>query len=529
SDDHRRGGHRRLRAAARSDRARPGLRVDGQPLRQDCGARREAEGTGDTGSGGQAGADLLCATGDARVCFRNASNAARADRRRNLAERSGDRSHRTPRQLFRARRPLAAGRAGGLAARGGAGGRDPDAACVRCGHGGRPRRPHSNRARCLSDFRSARRRRRRRRGTGDMTTVELLAELRERDIRVWIEGETLRCRAPKGALTPELRTTLADRKTEILAVLQRTDPVKRAGAPLRAISRDGDLPLSFSQERLWFLDQLTPDSSAYTIVSSITFKESIDADALGRSLDALVRRHEALRTTFASVEGQPIVQIAAPGPVPLPVHDLRALSADERAARLTRIRSEHAERPFDLERGPLMRAALVRAADDCSELLIALHHIVSDRWSLGIVTNEVNQFYHAYLNGGEPPVSELPIQYVDFAAWQRERVQGGLLEEQLTYWRRMLDGELAVLDLPTDGRRPAEQTHRGAWETRVLSERTTAAVRALSRQANVTPFMIFLAAFNAVLHRYTRQTDILVGTPISGRANQTLEGVVGCF
>ena len=362
-----------------------------------------------------------------------------------------------------------------------------------------------------------------------MTTVEFLTQLRERDILVWIEGSNLRCRAPKGALTQEMRTRLADRKTEILALLKRSDPAKRAATPLSAVSRDGDLPLSFSQERLWFLHQLEPDSAAYNIVSSLRFRQPVDFDALTCSLDALVRRHESLRTTIASRDGEPVMRIGEPQGTSPRMHDLRALPAGERDALLARIRADHAEAPFDLERGPLMRTAFVRATEDESELLIALHHIISDRWSLGIVTNEINELYRGFAHGPERCLPDLPVQFADFAAWQRARLRDGLLEEQLAYWRERLGGELGVLDLPTDRPRPAEQTYRGTWETRLLPEPMTAGLRALSRQANVTPFMLFLAAFQALLHRYTSQTDILVGTAISGRSGDALEGVVGCF
>ena len=362
-----------------------------------------------------------------------------------------------------------------------------------------------------------------------MTTVEFLARLHARDVRVWVDGDNLRCRAPKGALTPELRDQLAERKGEILALLQGHDSVKRSVVPVKRVPRSGSLPLSFSQERLWFLHQVEPRSSAYTIVSSVRFKRRLDMPAVKRSLDYLVDRHETLRTIFMSVDGEPVLRVTDTMDVDLPVFDVKGLALAERRQRFAHIRTELIEAPFDLERGPLMRVAVIDIADDDWVLLLALHHIISDRWSLGVLTNEFEALYTAASNAEPPSLPELPIQYVDFAAWQRDRLQGSLMEGQLTYWRDQLSGELPVIDLPLDRPRPAEQTHRGAWESRQLSGGISGSVNEIARSQSVTPFMVFLAGFNALLHRYTGQDDILVGSPITGRTNQQLEGLVGCF
>jgi amino acid adenylation domain-containing protein len=362
-----------------------------------------------------------------------------------------------------------------------------------------------------------------------MTTVEFLAHVRGQNIRLWAEGDTLRLRAPKGAVTAELRDELTARKAEILALLRASDPPRRAVVPLERVSRDGELPLSFSQERLWFLHQVDPESTAYNIVSSMHFERGVDVDALAYGLNALIERHETLRTTFISRDGQPFPRIAPPRQVMLPVIDLRSLSAEERGDQAALIKTREAERPFDLEHGPLLRFTLIRSADDDAELLLALHHIISDRWSLGVLMNELQVVYRARLDKAVAALPDLQVQYVDFACWQRERLQGSALEDQLTYWRDRLSGTPAVLDLPTDRPRPAEQTHRGSWQWRQLPEPLGAAVRTMSVKAGVTPFMIFLAAFDALLHRYTGQDDILIGTPIAGRTNRLLEGLVGCF
>ncbi len=363
-----------------------------------------------------------------------------------------------------------------------------------------------------------------------MTTVEFLASLAELEIRVWAEGGNLRVRAPRGALTSDTREQLAERKMEILALLQANEASTRsAGPPPQPVAREGALPLSFAQERLWFLHHMAPDSAAYNIVSAVRFERAIDPAILERALTELARRHETLRTTFRTVDGQPTLDIAPPAAVRVPIADLRQLPEDRRRAEFERLRTAHAEEPFDLERGPLMRVSLLRAGEDDWTLLLALHHIVSDRWSIGVLINELQALYRDFASAGRSSLPELPVQYVDFAAWQRERVQGSLLETQLAFWRQQLGDNPPVLDLATDRPRPVTQTHRGAWETRLLEDGIGEAVRTTAATAGVTPFMIFLAAFDTLLYRYTGQTDILVGSPMSGRTHESLEGLIGCF
>jgi amino acid adenylation domain-containing protein len=362
-----------------------------------------------------------------------------------------------------------------------------------------------------------------------MTTIEFLARLHAREVRVWVDGNNLRCRAPKGALTPELRDQLAERKGEILALLQGHDSVSRSVVPVQRVPRSGSLPLSFSQERLWFLHEVEPGSSAYTIVSSVRFTRPLDPPAVQRSLTQLTERHETLRTTFVSRDGEPFLSIAPAVVVDLPIFDVRGPDISERWQRFAQIQKDLIEQPFDLERGPLMRVAVVHLDDEEWSLLLALHHIISDRWSLGVLTNEFEALYRAASNGETASLPELPIQYVDFAAWQRERLQGSMIDGQLAYWREQLSGELPVIDLPLDRPRPAEQTHRGAWESRQLSDTVGEGVNELARSTASTPFMVFLAGFSALLNRYTGQHDILIGSPIAGRTGQQLEGLVGCF
>ena len=292
----------------------------------------------------------------------------------------------------------------------------------------------------------------------------------------------------------------------------------RAGGGRRA--------LSFAQQRLWFLQQLEPESSAYNIPIAVRLRGRLDAGALGRTLDEIVRRHESLRTTFELVGGEPAQVAAAAAPVPLPVEDLRARPDREEEAR--RIAREEARRPFDLAAGPLLRARLLRLEDEEHVVLLTMHHIVSDAWSRGILIREAATLYDAYSNGRPSPLPELPLQYADYAEWQREWLTGETLGEQLSYWREHLAGA-ATLELPTDRPRPPVQSSRGAREFFGLSEELSEGVKALGRGEGVTTFMTLLAALKLVLHRHTRQEDVVVGTPIAGRGRSELEGLIGFF
>ena len=363
-----------------------------------------------------------------------------------------------------------------------------------------------------------------------MTTVEFLEDLRRRDIQVWTEKANLRCRAPRGVLTDEIRSELAERKDEILALLAHgTQGAPRAGAPIARIARGGDLPLSFVQERLWFLYQLQPESTAYNIVASIRFREALDRTAVERTITEIVRRHESLRTTFLSRGGQPYATIAPPAPVAVPFVDLRGREDGARAGEIERLKSDEARHPFDLERGPLMRTSVLQSGDDDWEILIAQHHIVSDRWSLGVLMAEVQTLYRDFSSGQPSSLPELPIQYVDFAQWQRERMSGDVLGGDLAYWRERLSGSLPILDLPTDRPRPPVQTFNGTWESRLVSTSVGTQLRSLCRDYRVTPFMVFIGAFSALLQKYTGQDDVLIGSPMAGRTTAVLEGMIGCF
>ncbi|RKG75241.1 non-ribosomal peptide synthetase/type I polyketide synthase, partial [Corallococcus terminator] len=298
---------------------------------------------------------------------------------------------------------------------------------------------------------------------------------------------------------------------------------------LRRVSREGALPLSFSQQRLWVLEQLQPGATPYVLLGAVRLEGALDAEALRRALELLVDRHEALRTSFALKGGEPVQVIHPPPAWTLPVTDLGDLPAGDREAAVQQLSLEDAGRPFDLEAGPLLRSRLYRLAPEQHVLVLGMHHIVSDGWSVGVMVREVAAAYAAFASGKPHDLPSLPVQYVDFAVWQRDWLQGEVLQQQLAWWKEQLAGAPHVLELPTDKPRPTQRSPRGAnlpvHLPRLLGER----LGALARQEGATPFMALLAVWQVLLARYSRQDDLLVGVPIAGRSRSELEGLVGFF
>jgi len=291
------------------------------------------------------------------------------------------------------------------------------------------------------------------------------------------------------------------------------------------------LPLSFAQQRLWFLDRLTPENPSYTVPCARHLSGPLSVQVLAQSLNEIVRRHETLRTTFGLQAGQPIQQIAPARPRPLPVIDLRNLSQQTRDSQLRLLLSAEAQRPFDLASGPLIRWSLIRCAAEEHVLTLLLHHIISDGWSNGVLVHELSVLYRAYIAApeGPSPLPELPIQYADFALWQRAYLQGAPLERQLAYWRGQLAGLPALLDLPTDRPRPALQRWRGAHLFFALPATLSAQLKEWSQQEGLTLFMTLLAAFQILLFRMSGHGDLVVGVPIANRNRAELEPLIGFF
>src|SRR5512146_239643 len=294
------------------------------------------------------------------------------------------------------------------------------------------------------------------------------------------------------------------------------------------VDSDQRLPLSFAQRRLWLLDQLLPSGSVYNLPRVVRLRGTLDVEGLRRAFDELLRRHEALRTRFKVHDGEPVQVIEPRLSLALEPEDLSALAPAPREAEAERRAQQEAQASFDLKRGPLIRARLLRLTPSEHWLLLSLHHIVTDGWSMGVLFNELSALYGAYRRGEASPLAELPVQYADYALWQREWLQGDVLEQQLAYWRQAL-ADLPVLELPTDRPRPMAASYRGARVAFELGEALTRGLKELSRREGATLFMTLLAAFQVLLYRYSGQEDLAVGVPIAGRSRPELEGLIGFF
>jgi amino acid adenylation domain-containing protein/non-ribosomal peptide synthase protein (TIGR01720 family) len=323
---------------------------------------------------------------------------------------------------------------------------------------------------------------------------------------------------------------LSSRRRALLDALMREE-----GLPVGAdesIPRRSDpsgAPLSFAQQRMWFLEQLEPGSSAYNIPIAIRMRGPLAIGGLERSLNAVAARHETLRAAFDNLDGKAVQRIESRVDVPLPVLDLSGTDEGEREVLLRKLAAQEADRTFDLRRAPLIRARLTRLDRDDHVLLMTMHHIVSDAWSFGVLLRELGAFYRAFLSARAPVLPELPIQYADYAEWQTRCLQGEALESQLAYWRRQLEGPLPVLELPVDRLRPAIQTYRGARRNIELSRATLESLRELSRSESVTLFTTFLAALSVLLNKYSGDEDILIGSPVAGRDKMEVENLIGFF
>jgi len=363
-----------------------------------------------------------------------------------------------------------------------------------------------------------------------MTLSELLTRVRSLDIKLWADGDRLLYSAPPGTLTSDMRAELATRKTEIITFLRGVEGrTSLKHLQVRPIQYKANCPLSFAQQRLWFLDQYEPGSAVYNLSGALRLRGSLNVGALEQSLNEIIRRHEVLRTTFSMIQGEPVQVISPSGSVPLALLDITEHHESRRDDKASRLASEEARRPFDLVRGPLFRGTLIRLAEDDHVLLSTMHHIVSDGWSMEVLYRELSALYQNFINAQPSQLPELPIQYADFAVWQREWLKGGVLESQLSYWKKQLEGVPAVLNLPTDRPRPAVQSFRGKRQSIDLSKELTQELKALSRKEGVTLFMTVLAAFQTLIYRYTGQEDIAVGSPIAGRTRSETEGLIGFF
>jgi amino acid adenylation domain-containing protein len=332
---------------------------------------------------------------------------------------------------------------------------------------------------------------------------------RWQEARGALRPETLELAARLGYETPATVSVLGPRRVE-----------RTAGA---------EMPLSYAQERLWFLAQLDPGSPAYNMPATLHLQGSLDVASLARSFDEVRRRHEVLRTVFPSVHGRPVQETSTAFARSLPVADLSGLPEALRRPEMERLALDEGRRPFDLERGPMLRTTLLRLGADEHALLVTMHHIASDGWTIGVLIRELATLYRAFSQGQPSPLPELPLQYADYAVWQRQWLNETALAGHLDYWRRRLAGRLPALDLPADRPRPAVQTFHGARLSRTLSETASQRLREWSGRQGTTPFLTLLTGFNAILHRYTAQDDLLLGIPIANRNRLEIEGLIGFF
>lgn len=322
---------------------------------------------------------------------------------------------------------------------------------------------------------------------------------------------------------PSLKALAAE-----VEVLKRLAPYEPLPEIVR-VEQTGAIPLSFGQQRLWFLDQLQPFSSQYNSWRAILIKGTLDHDALKRAITEIVRRHEVLRTTYRAQDGVPVQEVLQDPHVEIEEEDLRRELDENRESKAREIAREFGAKGFNLETGPLMRVKLIQLREDECVLVVVMHHIVSDAWSLSILVTEVADIYQGFRRGEESPLEDLKIQYADYATWQRSWIEGERLQKQMSYWTRQLGGSLPELVLPTDRVKTGRETSEAAQHTFVMRAETVSRLRALSHKEGATMFMMLLAAFKVLLHHYSGQHDIIVGTPVANRNRAELEGLIGFF
>ncbi|MEH2438424.1 MAG: amino acid adenylation domain-containing protein [Nostoc sp.] len=317
--------------------------------------------------------------------------------------------------------------------------------------------------------------------------------------------------------------------TKKKALLEKWKKGKFSGDTIPRHQTYQNIPLSFSQQRLWFIDQLYQGSSFYNISSAFHLKGLLNITALQQSLNEILKRHEVWRTNFTTVNGQPVQEIAPELNWDLPSINLEHLSGKDWEGEVKQLAAIESKKPFNLAKGPLVRATLLRLGKEEHIFLLTMHHIITDGWSVGVFLQELATLYAAFSTNQPSPLPELPIQYADFAVWQRDRLQGELLETQFNYWKQLLSGELPLLQLPTDRPHPAVATFTGAKQYFTFSKTLTDALNQISQREDVTLFMTLVAGFNTLLYCYTNQKDILVGSPIANRNRTELEGMLGLF
>ncbi len=361
-----------------------------------------------------------------------------------------------------------------------------------------------------------------------MSVIEFLTQLAEKDIRLWVEDGKLRFSAAEGAFTDEIKQEVVNRKTELIEFLSQAK--KAHQEPIPRIPRDQPLALSFAQQRLWFLNQLEPDNSSYNMPTAIRIQGKLDLEVLKKTFSEIICRHEILRTTYREDDETPLQIIPPATDWPLEIEPISAPANSSEADFLKTLCQAEASKLFDLEQGPIMRTRLLQIAADDYVLLIIVHHIASDGWSMGILVGEIVALYKAFCENSlaNSPLPKPGVQYADYSAWQLKQLSGENLERQLGYWRQQLQA-VPILQLPSDYQRSAILGNQGGCINFTLNQALTQALKSLSKQQDATLFMTLLAAFSTLLHRFSQQDDFAIGIPVANRSHSSLDTLVGCF
>ena len=360
-----------------------------------------------------------------------------------------------------------------------------------------------------------------------MNTEDFLDHLRSLNIKLTINDDKLKCSAPPGVLTPDLRAELAERKAEILGLLQTANLKKNP--KIEVADRHGNFPLSFAQQRLWFLDQLTGANATYNITRSLKLSGKLDVAALEKAIAAIIDRHEILRTTY-QLQGDAPAQIISPDHnFKLSTINLQHLSENEQQAEIKTLINDYGNKPFDLNKDLLIRCQLLKLNLEEYIFLFCVHHIVFDGWSMGIFDRELSVLYQDFRQGRSPSLPPLLIQYLDFSIWQKQWLKEHVLEAQTTYWKQQLSGIFPLLQLPYDRPRPPVQTANGSIEHFNISVACSQNLKELAQRSDTTLFMVLFAAYSTLMHRYSHQPDICIGTPIANRTQQQIESLIGFF
>jgi len=358
----------------------------------------------------------------------------------------------------------------------------------------------------------------------------LVKEALEAGVQLHVENGGLKFAVRKGGFPAELREKVVRHKQEIVAFLSRLGGAGQTQqSPLLRVADRTAVPLSFAQQRLWFVDQLEGGSHQYNISAALRLTGHLDTSALQRAFDEIVSRHEVLRTLYRSDGGEGVQVPQPPRPAQTTYADLSGLVADEQERRTRELAKRDAETPFDLRGDILLRTGLLKLGDDEHVLLFTMHHIASDGWSLGILVNEFTELYVAFSQGKPSPLPPLSIQYADYAAWQRNTLQGEELNRQIDYWTKKLDGIPRLHSLPLDKQRPPQQQFAGKRHVQSLDRTLLDELRNLAAANGVTLFVLLQSAFSLLVGRWSNESDVVIGSPVAGRIHKDVEPLIGCF